>query len=389
MDTKEIEEKLSKSLEDSFEDFKKNLKKPSILLAGGTGVGKSSLINRIFGKDVAKEGIGKPVTTLIEKYEAEDLGVILYDSPGYEIGKVKQFEEEVIDINKKETVNLVWYCIQVNGDRITDFDIGTIKKFRENNLPVSVVLTKCDLVSEKVAKILKETINNEIVDIDIYETSSTKIDDEFFNKELARLISDAINKLPDILKDAFISAQKINLEKKWDRAHGVIMQHLAGAAIVPFNPIPFSDAPILVANQMGMIARILYIYDLGGLKNILEGGAGGGIIGQLISMLGKSLAGNILKLLPGIGTIVGGLINAAVASLLTLSLGEAVNISCYKIYEAVLNGSNIEEQIKMFGGMVKNYTTYYFEKKKKEDDYKSPDAGGDEGDKPIADEKKR
>ena len=268
---------------------------------------------------------------------------------------------------------MVWYCIQASGSKIADFDIGTIKKFRENNLPVSIIFTKRDMVSKDTINILKEVVNKEIGEIDIYEMSST-VEDELYTKELQRLISDAIKKLPDILRDAFISAQKISLDEKWNRAHSVIVQHVAGAFAVGFIPVPFADAPILVANQMGMIARILYIYDLGGLENMLKGETVSVIIGQLMSTLGKTLAVNILAFIPGIGPLIKGLISGGVATLLTSALGEAVNISCYKIYESVLNGNkDIEEQMKMFGDMVQKYATDYFKSEKKPEDYKKPD----------------
>ena len=268
---------------------------------------------------------------------------------------------------------MVWYCIQASGSKITDFDIGTIKKFRENNLPVSIIFTKRDMVSKDTINILKEVVNKEIGEIDIYEMSST-VEDEFYTKELQRLISDAIKKLPDILRDAFISAQKVNLKEKWNRAHSVIVQHVAGAFAIGFVPVPFADAPILVANQMGMIARILYIYDLGGLENMIKGGMGGGIAGILMSKLGKSLALNLLELIPGIGALAKSVIKGFVAISLTSALGEAVNISCYKLYESILNGNkDIEEQMKMFGDMVQKYATDYFKSEKKPEDYKKPE----------------
>ncbi len=46
--------------------------------------GKSSLINALFGKEMAKVGIGKPVTQHLEKYVDEEKGLILWDTKGIE-----------------------------------------------------------------------------------------------------------------------------------------------------------------------------------------------------------------------------------------------------------------------------------------------------------------
>lgn len=369
-------EELNEKLFEAFKEFQKNVKKPHVLIAGPTRVGKSSLINKIFGEKVAEAKDGLPVTDSVKKYEKEDIGVILYDSPGCEIGNVEKFEKEVLNID--EPINLVWYCINA-VENIEPNDIETIKKFierkKEKGWDVSVVFTNCDRADEERIENSKEAIKKHFNDIDIYITSS-KVEHKIFKEEFERLIRDAIRKLPDALKDAFISAQKVNLDEKWNRAHEIILKHSAISGVIGLIPIPFADAPILVVNECGMIIEILHIYDLEGLKATLTGGAGGGLIGYLMTYLGKFLSKqaitNLLKLIPG-AQIVGSLVSGSVASVLTAGVGEAVNLSCYKLYEEMLKGNDNIDLVKMFGDMVQKYAEDDIKSGKKPEDYKKPE----------------
>ncbi|GAA7086011.1 hypothetical protein VN0427_06730 [Helicobacter pylori] len=70
------------NVEKMHEVIKKEKPIMNILLMGAIGVGKSSLINGLFGQEVAKAGIGKPVTQHLEKYVYvdEEKGLILWDT---------------------------------------------------------------------------------------------------------------------------------------------------------------------------------------------------------------------------------------------------------------------------------------------------------------------
>ncbi len=111
MNIENLEEKLNKEMEKVV----KETKKPNILLAGGTGVGKSSLVNLIFGNDIAKTGNGKPVTKNLDVYESLESFVRIYDSKGYEVGSqaMDDFNNGVINYvdrninNPKEQIHLV------------------------------------------------------------------------------------------------------------------------------------------------------------------------------------------------------------------------------------------------------------------------------------------
>lgn len=102
-----------------------------------------------------------------------------------------------------------------------------------------------------------------------------------------------------------------------NRSHATIHAASLTAAIIGCSPIPFSDAFLLVPVQLTMMARLHKIFDQKFSENLGES-----VARELIIVgLGRSAVGNLMKLVPAVGTIAGAAINAVVASTITQALG--------------------------------------------------------------------
>lgn len=106
-------------------------------------------------------------------------------------------------------------------------------------------------------------------------------------------------------------------EKTRKKSHSIIHAASLTAAIIGFSPIPFSDAFLLVPVQLTMMARLHRLFGKSWSASL-----GKSLSRELVVVgLGRSAVGNILKLVPGVGTVAGGAINAGVASTITETLG--------------------------------------------------------------------
>ncbi|XP_022777709.1 uncharacterized protein LOC111319148 [Stylophora pistillata] len=108
----------------------------TILVTGTSGVGKSSLINALVGKLVAKEGRGMTVcTTETTKYSCEVIeGIELraWDTPGFENddSKDKSCLQDMIT-KLKDDVDLVVFCLRTDDSRFCRGDKEAMKKLTE------------------------------------------------------------------------------------------------------------------------------------------------------------------------------------------------------------------------------------------------------------------
>lgn len=345
------DDKLKQNFEEELEKLKKQIKRTNILVLGKTGVGKSSLINTIFGEKIADVSHTKPETRGFHKYSSPTLPINIIDSEGYELETSASFCENIdkfIDSNftiVQDQIHIAWYCISISGARVLPYDLENIEHILSKNIPTAIIFTQADNdtpegdIAKALAKIISETFGEKV------PTFQMSADKNLNKKELDsdKLIDwscDSIN--DENVRASFVMSQKANLKTKFKAAQKIIIASSAAAALIGASPIPGSDAPLLIAAQTAMTAQIFNIYGLNVgttsiFKNLLST--------TLVSLLGKSAVGNLLKLVPGFGSAVGGLINAAVASTFTASIGYAMCKFAEKIIDKELEGTLSNETL--------------------------------------------
>ncbi|MBO0440172.1 YcjF family protein [Candidatus Enterococcus ikei] len=200
------------------------------------------------------------------------------------------------------------------------------------------------------------------------ENKSVNMDNEADEKEFESFFSEVIKKFPEKTSSIILNsygkskerAEKIMAKSKnqfgsiFDeflkgvdddtrkKCHKTVHAASLTAAIVGCSPIPFSDAFLLVPIQLTMMARLHKIFGQSWSESM------GKSIGKEIVVvgLGKSAVGNIIKFIPGVGTVAGAAINATVASTITETLG-------WVTVKMLNDGEDIFEQTMTFKGQFK------------------------------------
>ena len=349
-----------KAFSKAWKDKAEEIGRFNLAIFGKTGVGKSTLVNAIFGSEIAATGIGEPVTRSEHLYlhQSGTLGVL--DTRGLEVGRdnatlIAELKDYLHGMRRKplaEQIHVAWYCVRAGDRRFEPTEAEFIRALHELGLPVILVLTQVPRAGSRVhpdAEALAASIAALDLPIEgglIHYTMAMA--DEFTGQTaygLQELLDATFRGAPSGVAHAITAAQRIDFVRKRDRAEVAIKAATGAATTAGASPIPFSDAAILVPIQLAMMASIAVTYGI----PIERSTAASIAATAAATTAGRSLVGNLIKFVPGAGTAVAGTVNATVAGTFTYAMGHA----WLRVCERLARG-----ELRMVGGALDSKTIH-------------------------------
>lgn len=311
--------------------------KPTIMVCGYTGVGKTSLIQAILGKEVVPdEAIAHGTPGTINFFEYQDEFITLVDTRGFEPAMnedeyLKTAKAEVQrrqkSNNVKDHIHLVWYCISAGVARITSTDI----KFIKDVFPfqhVQVIITKSDFLEHRPQQ--KEAFLKILAENGIPDEKITFVSD-VDTKGQPELVNKSLQVIPEAYRDAFISKQKIDFYSKKKKAKKIIAKKVTKATAIGL--IPLADIPLLVPLQFEMMALLAENY--GFQKQEIKSLFGPTVMATIVTSLTATTA---MDSIPVIGWVGG----ALAVRTITAGIGHLANNYLCECYKAIIEGYDVK-----------------------------------------------
>jgi uncharacterized protein (DUF697 family)/GTP-binding protein EngB required for normal cell division len=328
----------------------------NILIAGRTGVGKSTLINAAFQGRMADVGQGRPVTQNTREITKEDIPLSIFDTRGLEMADFAATLQELktlVEKRKQDSdpnkhIHVGWVCIAEDLRRVERAE-EELTEVLSQHMPVVAVITKARAdqgFKAEVQKLLPSARNVMRV-----RAISEEFDDGHITPAmgLEDLINLTFELVPDAHRDAFTAAQKVDITLKKTKAHGIVAAGVSSAIAAALIPLPVADAVSIVTVQVFMLATITAVFGLPIQKGFYAALLGSLVTGGLGTVGGRLLVAGLIKSFPAAGSAVGGTISASVAGTITAGFGETY-ISVLEFLFANHNGDppTNDEVIKEF-----------------------------------------
>lgn len=290
-------EHMAQDIMSEVEKIKVNMSQLNLMVIGKTGTGKSTLINGMFGEDLAQTGTGFPVTMEVGSYSKNNYPFIIMDWPGFELDGDNSIDVQFSEIKKvislgnktkkpQNMIHCILYCVSATGHRFEDAEINFIKNLLaetgKNKIPVILVITQAFLKKDTLE--LKESIDElDLPFADIVPVLVQDVDLEDYVKKaygLDRLAASIGRVIADDVKNTLECVQQVNIKMMTRRAVMYVNGYAAKAGVLGLKPLfKRKDLyPIIVST----LAAISTVYDISIESSFIE------TVSQLIEDSGEA-----------------------------------------------------------------------------------------------------